>query len=71
MADFLMLELQQPIIVIIFIMYSSYLLKELALSLKYNISDTKAIIVLVSMQATSMQFSSTWLIVHSIKHHAH
>ena len=67
----LLYGVQKPIIVIIFIMYSSYFLKELAQSVEYNISDTTAITVLVSIQARSMQFSSTWLIVHSIKHHAH
>ena len=50
-AEFLMPEAQQPVIVLI--IYSSYLLKDIT-ELQEYISDRTAIIVPVYMQATSL-----------------
>ena len=59
MADFLIPETQQPIIAIILIIYSSHFLRDLV---EY-ISGRTAIIIPVSMQATSMQLFPAGLLL--------
>ena len=63
MADFLMPETQQPIIVIILIIYSSYFLQVLVELQEYNSAR-----IICKLQATFFLLVSS---AHSITHHVH